>query len=308
MSGPRLAVVSIAHRHRKQAALRIANLSGRLVLLSGNRALDVEQASEGRFTSNPQAVYERWDEFVQWARDQDASAGSGYEARDLGPAVPRPPQVFAIGLNYASHAGESGLSVPENPMVFTKFVSSFAGPDAEVELSGETVDWEVELVAVIGTGGRDIPEQDAWSHVAGLTIGQDISDRTVQFWGEPAQFSMGKSLKGFAPIGPAVVTLDEVDAIADRSDLAIGCTLTRPDGTTEVLQNGRTHDMIFSVPSLIARLSALVELLPGDVIFTGTPEGVGLGRSPRVYLEAGQSVTSEIEGLGSIRQRFVAKA
>ncbi|MGN6200458.1 fumarylacetoacetate hydrolase family protein [Humibacter sp.] len=286
--------------------MRIANLSGRLVLLSGDRALDVEQASDGRFSSDPQSVYERWSEFAQWAATQDAANGAQYETHDLGPAVPRPPQVFAIGLNYASHAGESGLNIPENPMVFTKFVSSFTGADVEVELTGDTVDWEVELVAVIGEGGRGITEQDAWDHVAGLTIGQDISDRTVQFWGEPAQFSIGKSLKGFAPIGPAVVTLDELATIADRSDLSIGCTLTRADGSTEVLQNGRTRDMIFSVPSLISRLSALVELLPGDVIFTGTPEGVGLGRTPRVYLEPGQSVTSEIEGLGSIRQRFVA--
>lgn len=286
--------------------MRIANLSGRLVLLSGDRALDVEQASDGRFSSDPQSVYERWSEFAQWAATQDAANGAQYETHDLGPAVPRPPQVFAIGLNYASHAGESGLNIPENPMVFTKFVSSFTGADVEVELTGDTVDWEVELVAVIGEGGRGITEQDAWDHVAGLTIGQDISDRTVQFWGEPAQFSIGKSLKGFAPVGPAVVTLDELATIADRSDLSIGCTLTRADGSTEVLQNGRTRDMIFSVPSLISRLSALVELLPGDVIFTGTPEGVGLGRTPRVYLEPGQSVTSEIEGLGSIRQRFVA--
>ncbi|GAB3805171.1 fumarylacetoacetate hydrolase family protein [Humibacter antri] len=286
--------------------MRIANLSGRLVLLSDERALDVERASDGRFSSDPQSVYVRWSEFSQWATVQNVAAGAHYDQRDLGPAVPRPSQVFAIGLNYASHAGESGLNIPENPMVFTKFVSSFTGADVEVELTGDTVDWEVELVAVIGEGGRDIREEDAWTHVAGLTIGQDISDRTVQFWGEPAQFSIGKSLKGFAPIGPAVVTLDELQKTADRSDLSIGCTITRADGSTEVLQNGRTSDMIFTVPVLIARLSALVELLPGDVIFTGTPEGVGLGRTPRVYLEPGQSVTSEIEGLGSIRQRFVA--
>ena len=286
--------------------MRIANLSSRLVLLKGDRALDVDEASDGRFGPNPQSVYERWSEFTRWAADQDASAGDPFDPRDLGPAVPRPPQVFAIGLNYANHADESGLKLPENPMVFTKFVSSFTGADVEIELSGDTVDWEVELVAVIGEGGRDIPASEAWDHVAGLTIGQDVSDRTVQFWGEPAQFSIGKSLKGFAPIGPAVVTLDELASVADRSDLAIGCTLTRADGSTEVLQSGRTRDMIFPIPELVARLSALVELLPGDVIFTGTPDGVGLGRTPRVYLEAGQSVTSEIEGLGSIRQRYVA--
>ncbi|WP_243063246.1 fumarylacetoacetate hydrolase family protein [Humibacter sp. RRB41] len=286
--------------------MRIANLSGRLVIVDGGRALDVEKASAGRFSSNPQAVYDDWNEFLGWAGEQDASTGAEFDTHDLGPAVPRPAQVFAIGLNYASHAGESGLDVPENPMVFTKFVSSFTGADVDVELTGDTVDWEVELVVVIGEGGRDIAEEDAWSHVAGLTIGQDISDRTVQFWGNPAQFSIGKSLKGFAPIGPAVVTIDEVDSSADRADLAIGCTITHVDGTTEVLQAGRTRDMIFSIPVLVAKLSSLVELLPGDVIFTGTPDGVGLGRTPRVYLKAGETVTSEIESLGSIRQRFVA--
>lgn len=286
--------------------MRIANLSGRLVLLSGDRALDVERASSGAFGSNPQAVYERWSEFTRWAATQDAGTGDPYAAADLGPAVPRPPQVFAIGLNYASHASEAGMQVPENPIVFTKFVSSFAGADVELRLTGDTVDWEVELVAVIGEGGRDISEADAWNHVAGLTVGQDISDRTVQFLGNPPQFSIGKSLQGFAPIGPAVVTLDELETVADKSDLSIGCTITRADGSTEVLQSGHTRDMIFSIPALVQKLSALVELLPGDVIFTGTPDGVGLGRTPRVYLQPGQVLTSEIEGLGSIRQSFVS--
>jgi 2,4-diketo-3-deoxy-L-fuconate hydrolase len=287
--------------------VRIANLAGRLVLLTSAGAVDVERASGGTFSASPQAVYERWDAFRDWVASVDLAAAEPvpFAAADLGPAVPRPPQVFAIGVNYADHAAESGIALPENPMVFTKFVSSFAGADVEVELTGDTVDWEVELVAVIGRGGRDIAESDAWDHLAGLTIGQDISDRTVQFWGNPAQFSLGKSLRGFAPIGPAVVTLDDLGG-ADRSDLAIGCSVTHADGTSETLQAGRTRHLIFTVPVLVARLSALVELLPGDVIFTGTPDGVGLGRTPRVYLKQGDVVTSEIEGLGSIRQTFVA--
>jgi 2-keto-4-pentenoate hydratase/2-oxohepta-3-ene-1,7-dioic acid hydratase in catechol pathway len=268
---------------------------------------DVAALSGGRFGPDLGAVYDDWDDFCDFAGGVTAAMGPLDEAA-LGCPVPTPRQVFAIGLNYRSHAEESGMAIPDVPATFTKFPTSLAGPFDDIEIPNETIDWEVELVAVIAAGGRDIAEDDAWRHVAGLTVGQDISDRTVQFWGDPAQFSLGKSLKGFAPIGPAVVTLDEIDAVADRDDLAIGCTLTRADGTTELLQSGRTRDMIFSVPSLIARLSALVELLPGDVIFTGTPDGVGLGRNPRVYLEAGQTVTSEIEALGSIRQHFVAKA
>ena len=290
---------------KKAEPVRIANLSGRLVLIEGDRALDVETASGGDFSSDPQAVYARWDDFVNWAKGQDTSAGESYAVVNLGPAVPRPPQVFAIGLNYASHAGESGFAVPTDPVVFTKFISSFAGPDVDVTVAGDTVDWEAELVAVIGRGGRDILESDAWSHLAGFTVGQDLSDRTVQFWGNPPQFSLGKSLAGFAPIGPAVVTLDEIDAAADRNDLGVKCTVTNEDGSTETLQDGRTRDMIFSVPSLIARLSAVVELLPGDVIFTGTPAGVGHGRTPRVYLKPGQTLTTEIEAVGTITQRMV---
>lgn len=284
--------------------MRIANLSGRLVLVSGDRALDVERASAGRFASDPQAVYGRWPEFTEWAAGQDASTGSVFANVDLQAAVPRPPQVFAIGLNYASHAGESGFDVPADPVVFTKFVSSFTGADVEVELTGDTVDWEAELVAVIGVGGRDIDEAHAWDHVAGLTVGQDLSDRTVQFWGDPPQFSLGKSRARFAPIGPSVVSVDEVASVGDPSDLRIVCSVTHADGTGEVLQDGRTRDMIFTVPALVARLSAVVELLPGDVIFTGTPEGVGLGRTPRMYLAAGDVLTTEIETIGAITQRF----
>ncbi|RFA08850.1 fumarylacetoacetate hydrolase [Subtercola boreus] len=287
--------------------MRIANLSGRLVIVEGDHALDVERASSGAFSSDPQGVYARWEEFVGWATSQDASSGEPFEASALGAAIPRPAQVFAIGLNYASHADESGFEAPKDPVVFTKFVSSFAGPDIDVELPGDTVDWEAELVAVIGTGGTDISEDDAWSHIAGLSVGQDLSDRTVQFWGHPPQFSLGKSRTGFSPVGPSVVTLDEIDTLADRSDLSVRCTLTRADGSTEVLQNGRTRDMIFSIPTLVARLSAVLELLPGDVIFTGTPAGVGHGRTPRLYLRAGDVLTTEIEAVGTIVQRFAGR-
>jgi len=285
--------------------MRVANLAGRLVLIEGELALDVETASGGRLPAEPQRVFEAWPSFLAWAAGQSVmEAGAPFEHEQLGPCVPRPPQVFAIGLNYANHADESGFAVPDDPVVFTKFPSSITGPDVEVGLSGDRVDWEAELVVVIGVGGRRIAEADAWGHVAGLTVGQDLSDRTVQFWGDPPQFSLGKSMAGYAPIGPWLVTPDEIAADREISDLGIECVLTEADGRQRVLQSGRTQDMIFPVPAILARLSAIVELLPGDLVFTGTPAGVGVGRTPPEFLRPGQSLTTSIEGIGSIRQRF----
>jgi len=203
-----------------------------------------------------------------------------------------------IGLNYADHADETGMELPEQPMVFTKWTSSLAGPGAVVSLPADTVDWEVELVAVIGHGGRDIAAADAFAHIAGYCVGQDISERRLQMASTPAQFSLAKSLRNFSPVGPWLTTSDEV---GDPMDLAIGC---ERDG--EVLQQSRTSSLIFDIPTLVEYLSARVELLPGDMIFTGTPDGVGVGRRPRVFIEAGWTITSEIEGLGYMRTTFVA--
>ena len=186
------------------------------------------------------------------------------------------------------------MAVPEVPATFTKFPASLAGPFDDVEIVGDTVDWEVELVAVIGTRADRVAEADAWQHVAGLTVGQDISDRHLQF-AAGAQFSLGKSRRGFGPMGPWVVTLDE---IAHPDDLALGCSV---DG--EKVQDARTSDLIFSVPRLIAELSAVLPLLPGDVIFTGTPAGVGVTRQPARFLAKGQTLESWIEGIGTIRNR-----
>ncbi|WP_235934536.1 fumarylacetoacetate hydrolase family protein [Paramicrobacterium chengjingii] len=269
-------------------------------------AIDVQGASDGRFSSDPQAIYAQWREFCEWADSSSTRQfGVEYDPRELGPAVPRPPQVFAIGLNYASHADESGFRAPENPVVFTKYVSSFTGADVDVVLTGERVDWEAELVVVIGQGGRDIPEAESWSHVAGLAVGQDLSDRTIQFWGNPPQFSLGKSLAGFTPLGPWVASLDEVATTHNINALGIRCVVRELDGTERVLQDGNSRHMIFPVPALVARLSAVVELFPGDVIFTGTPAGVGIGREPQEFLRAGQSLRTEIDGIGTVTQRFI---
>lgn len=290
--------------------MRIANLSGRATLLSDTKAVDVEHASDGRFSADPQRVWAEWPTFSSWAAGIDVDAhedAQPYSAAQLDAPVPMPGQVFGIGLNYADHAAESKMEVPENPVVFTKFPSSVTGPEATVRLSGDRVDWEAELVLVIGTGGRDIDIAQGWDAVAGLTVGQDLSDRTVQSRGKPAQFSLGKSFEQYAPIGPAVVSVDEVRAGHDPDSLRIVSEIVdEAGGEPRTLQNGTTADLLFSVPDLIARLSAIVELRPGDLVFTGTPSGVGLGLDPQVFLRAGQVLTTRIEGLGSIRQTFVA--
>ena len=286
--------------------MRIANLSGRAVLLGSRAALDVAEAS-GRFGPDAQSVWTEWLEFSAWASRVDVDSSplaKGFDEADLLAPVPRPAQIFAIGLNYADHAAEAGLDVPENPLVFTKFPSSLTGPQAMVTLTGDRVDWEAELVVVIGNGGRDIPQNAGWAAVAGLTVGQDLSDRTVQNWGNPAQFSLGKSFAGYAPTGPWVVSVDEIRAHHDVDALQVDCVLIEPDGQRRVLQSGNTRELIFSVPALVSRLSQIVELQSGDLIFTGTPQGVGMGRIPPQFLVSGQTLTTVIEGIGAIRQVF----
>jgi 2-keto-4-pentenoate hydratase/2-oxohepta-3-ene-1,7-dioic acid hydratase in catechol pathway len=278
--------------------MRLANLSGRLVIISGETALDVETASGGDFSSDPQSIYDRWDEFRAWAGGADLSTATPFEPHDLQAPTPNPRQVFAIGLNYHDHASEVGLVASEVPIVFTKYVSSIAGPHTDVPHPGGDVDWEVELVAVIGKRGHDIAEQDAWDHVAGLTVGQDISERITQHIGATPQFSLGKSFPAFSPMGPWLVTTDE---FADPNDLALETLVN--DAT---MQRGRSSDMVASIPMLIASISKILTLLPGDVIFTGTPSGVGLGMKPPRFLNVGDELVTRIEGIGEMRNRIVA--
>ena len=275
--------------------MKIANHHGRLVLVVDGGVLDVHAASAGRFGPDPAAAYEQWDELRAWA----AGASGEPEPLDesaLGAPSPEPRQVFAIGLNYASHAAESGMDLPSIPAVFTKYPASLGAPFADIELSGEMVDWEVELVVVIGRRADRVAEADGWDHVAGLCVGQDISDRRVQF-AAGSQFSLGKSYRGYGPTGPWLVTPDEVP---DRDDLGLGCSV---DG--ETVQDDRTTGLVFDIPRLIAEISAVVPMLPGDLIFTGTPAGVGISRKPPRFLQAGQVLETWIEGIGTIRNRIV---
>jgi 2-keto-4-pentenoate hydratase/2-oxohepta-3-ene-1,7-dioic acid hydratase in catechol pathway len=274
----------------------VGNLDNRLTLFRDARGLDVQGASGGRFGSDPQAIYERWAEFEIWAADADFAAAIEIDSRRLGPPVPRPRQVFALGLNYAMHAQEAGLELPPMPLTFTKFPSCIVGPHATVNVATDRVDWEVELVLVIGELAHRVQDAEAWEHVAGVTVGQDISARDVQGMGSPPQFSLGKSFPGFGPTGPWLVT---PDALPNRNDLGLGCTVNG-----EQMQRDRTSSMLFDVSQTIVRLSAICPLLPGDLIFTGTPAGVGNRMDPPRYLKPGDEVVSTIEGIGSITTRF----
>lgn len=282
--------------------MRIANLEGRAVIVEGDTAIDVAEASEDRFGPDPARVFAEWESFRGWAAAADlvAVGGARIDPSRLDCPSPSPRQIVAVGLNYSEHAAESGFEVPEKlPPTFTKFASSLSGPVTEVQIpAGGNVDWEVELVAVIGKEGFRIPEDRAWEHIAGLTVGQDISERVSQLAGPAPQFSLGKSFPGFAPVGPWVVTPDEFD---DPDDLQLGCSI---DG--ETVQSGRTSELIFPLGSLVSKLSQTIRFYPGDLIFSGTPAGVGVGRQPQRFLQPGETLRSWIEGIGELQQRFVA--
>jgi 2,4-didehydro-3-deoxy-L-rhamnonate hydrolase len=272
--------------------MRVANVNGRLTTFVDGRAVDVEAASAGRFGPDPATIFHDWDRFRHWADEIGARGGGAVGNAVLGAPMPSPGQVFAIGLNYRDHAAEAGFDLPDFPHTFTKFPSCIVGPSVEVELSGETADWEIELVVIIGRHAHQVRADQGWEAVAGVTIGQDISDRSRQLAGPAPQFSLGKSFPGYGPTGPWLVTPDE---LPNRDDLSLRCLL---DGDT--VQESRTSQMIFPVGELVSRLSSIVTLRPGDLIFTGTPAGVGHARKPPRFLAPGQSLVSEIEGIGRL--------
>jgi 2,4-diketo-3-deoxy-L-fuconate hydrolase len=284
-----------------QARIELANFNGRAQLIVDRRLIDVERRSARRFSHDPMEVLRVWEPFCDWAREQQADEHCpALDPARLSACVPAPSQLFAIGLNYRAHAQETGAALPKQPMVFTKFQSCLAGPCAEIALTSDTVDWEVELCVVLARGGRAIAAERALEHVAGYCVGQDISDRGRQRADNPPQFSLAKSAAGFGPIGPALVA---AEAIPDPAGLRLTCDV---DG--ERMQDGRTADMVFSVPELIAYLSRYCEMRPGDLIFTGTPAGVGAGHKPPRFLRPGERIESEIQGLGRLDNRCVSGA
>ena len=276
--------------------MRIANVSGRAHLVVDGRLIDAEKGSGGRLPADPMELLSSLDTVGDVPVPDDAPSLDG---AGLGPPVPRPSKIIAIGLNYRGHAEESGLDLPEQPVVFARLPSALCGPTDDIVIPGgrERVDWEAELVVVIGKRARHVAAADAWAHIAGVTGGQDISDREEQFRAL-RQFTMAKSFDTYAPVGPVLTTVDELE---NPDDLAVAC---RVDG--ETVQESRTADLIFPVPELIAWTSRICTLEPGDLIFTGTPSGVGDSRKPPRYLSSGNVVETEIEGVGTMRNSVVA--
>jgi 2-keto-4-pentenoate hydratase/2-oxohepta-3-ene-1,7-dioic acid hydratase in catechol pathway len=279
--------------------MRIANIRERLCIVTPDGAVDVHTASDGRFSVDPAEIYDRWSELREWAGGGVDGPLTSYEPADLGSPSPRPRQVFGIGANYADHIEEAGIEAPKKPAIFTKFPTCICGPATDIELSTDRADWEVELVVVLARRAERIDAETAWAHVAGITVGQDISERRVQFQKPIMQLDLGKSFPTFGPMGPELVTIDEVD---DPDDLPISCLLNG-----EMMQSSRTSKLIFDVPTLISYISRHVTMLPGDVLFTGTPSGVGSTRDPRRYLVPGDEIDSHIAGLGSMHNRCIAR-
>jgi 2-keto-4-pentenoate hydratase/2-oxohepta-3-ene-1,7-dioic acid hydratase in catechol pathway len=217
----------------------------------------------------------------------------------LGAAVARVGKVIGIGLNYADHAAETGAKIPAEPIVFMKAVSSITGPDDEITLprGSQKTDWEVELAVAIGRPARYVEEADALSHVAGYLICNDVSEREYQTE-RGGQWDKGKGCDSFCPLGPWLVTREE---IADPQNLDMWL-----DVNGQRMQTGSTKTMIFGVAHLVHYVSQFMALLPGDIITTGTPPGVGMGKKPPRYLKAGDSVSLGVAGLGQQSQKVVA--
>lgn len=277
--------------------MRIANVDGRAMLVADGRLIDVETASGGKLPCDPMLALTRLEEI----RELEVSNGDGIpiEGARLGPPIPRPSKILAAAGNYSDHVAEAGAEDPGEPNLFAKLPSALIGPrDSIVIRPGRTrIDWEAELVVVIGKRARDVAEEDAWSYVAGVTCGQDISDREEQFRAFE-QYTMAKSFDSYAPTGPYLVTVDELE---NPDNVPLHCYLD-----DEQVQDGGTGKLIFSVPHLIAWTSRVATLEPGDLFFTGTPGGVGAFRDPPRWLKPGIVVRTEIPGVGTMENLVTA--
>jgi len=278
---------------------RLANVGGRGALVDGDHYYDLEELADGALSPDPMAALTFPDLLAELASGLGGRQPTGLlTGATLGPPVPRPRNSYGVGLNYRSHAEEASMEIPDVPLVFTKFPSCITGPFDEVRLRSDRCDYEGELVVVVGPGGADIDPADAWDHVVGLTIGQDVSDRQAQFMTQPPQFNLGKSFDTFGPIGPVVASPDCFD---DPDDLTL---TTHVNG--EVRQDDRTSNMVFPVADLVAFLSRITTLATGDIIFTGTPDGIGAAQG--LFLADGDVITTTIDGIGTMANACVRVA
>ena len=242
---------------------------------------------------------------ARWAASDAAKAPRVPAGARLAPAVVRPSKLVCIGLNYRDHARESGAALPGEPIIFLKATSALAGPDDDLRLpvGGVKTDWEVELALVIGARAKGVALENAMSHVAGFVLHNDYSERGFQLE-RHGQWTKGKSCDGFAPLGPFLSTLSTLATPDEPFNYQSARLWLKVNGETK--QDGTTAEMIFDVPTLVSYVSRFMTLLPGDVISTGTPAGVGLGHKPPLYLKAGDVVEYGVEGLGQARQRILA--
>jgi 2-keto-4-pentenoate hydratase/2-oxohepta-3-ene-1,7-dioic acid hydratase in catechol pathway len=277
-------------------SFKLGTVGGKAVLIKDDHYFDVESLSNGAISSDSVEALKFQSELSELYDTLSGENATGNLSEiELGNPVPKSPNCYAVGLNYRKHAEESGMDIPEVPMIFTKHTSCFVGPKANVEMRSDYVDWEVELVVVIGKEGKNISKENALEHVAGLCVGQDISDRPTQFATTPAMFNLGKSFDTYGPMGPALVSLDLLE---NCENLDIECKLNG-----ETVQKSNTSDLIFNVSSIISYLSEIVSLNIGDTIWTGTPSGVGIASGK--FLKDGDVLTSSIEGLGSMENKCV---
>jgi len=273
----------------------------RVAGVRNGKAVDLNRADPGVPSCVKQLLAQGPEGLARAAKAMAAGTPVPLESLSLLPPVPRPEKVICVGLNYADHARESGLALPSEPVIFSKFPSAGLAPGAPIvlpKLSAE-VDYEAELVVVIGRGGRHIPIERAAEHVAGYCCGNDVSARDWQLRKPGGQWLLGKSFETFAPFGPCLVTADEVP---EPGRLAIQLRLNG-----QVMQDSSTAQLIFPVDRLVAYVSGVCKLVPGDVIFTGTPPGVGFARKPPVWLKPGDVTEVEIERLGVLRNPVTAE-
>ena len=274
---------------------KLGSNSGRAIFIKDDKYYDVNTISNGDISSNSVEALSDTEKLSQlYINLSDYEPCGDIGDINLDPPI-IPTNVFAVGLNYKKHAEESNLEIPPFPMIFTKHSTCISGPKSDICMKSDMVDYEAELVFVIGKGGKDINKEVAWDHVAGLCVGQDISDRPVQFHATPPQFNLGKSFDTFGPIGPYLVSTDLFD---NKESLKLQCWVN-----DELRQETLTNDLIFDIPYLISYISEFITLNTGDVIFTGTPEGVGATQGK--FLKDGDILKTSIEGIGTLENKCV---
>jgi 2-keto-4-pentenoate hydratase/2-oxohepta-3-ene-1,7-dioic acid hydratase in catechol pathway len=273
----------------------------RVAAVRGETAVDLNQADPSLPSCIKALLGLGPDAICKAAAVLDQAAGVPLESLERLPLIPKPEKIICVGLNYADHARESGAQPPPEPVFFCKFPTAASAPGAPIVLprASSEVDYEAELVLVIGRGGRHIPKNQALQHIAGYCCGNDVSARDWQLRKPGGQWLLGKSFDSFAPFGPTLVTADEIE---DPGHLRIQ---SRING--RVMQDSTTLQLIFTVEELVSYISNVCTLAPGDVLFTGTPPGVGFARKPPVFLKAGDVVEVEIEKLGVLRNPVVAE-